>query len=177
MGYLTLTNLGAVAGYFGITILTASAVAYALFRWLGSQWISNKLSQQLEAFKGKQQQALEEYKAGHQKALEQLKLNINTIFDRTVKLHVREFDALYEIWEKLNAAFNLTLSFISPIRSSPDIWRMNEDEFQQLLAKHDLTDYERQAIKKADDRSEKYRHIVFFADYRSTNERFRLRTH
>ena len=105
-----LTNALAALGTIGLTVGLMVGTGYTLFRYLGDRWLSAKSSERLEAFKHAQQAQLE-----------QLRLTINTTFDRTVKLHNHEFDVLPELWSRLNVAFGMAVSFVSPFQSHADL--------------------------------------------------------
>jgi len=68
--------IGGVAAIGG----ASSAFAYAMFRILTTKWIDTRFSERLEAFKHQQNQEIEH-----------LRFRINTMMDRNVKLHQREF--------------------------------------------------------------------------------------
>lgn len=71
-----------------------SAIAYGLFRFFGERWLNTKFEERLAA-----------YKHAQQKELEHLRLEINSLLDRNVKLHQKEFDILPQAWSLFNDAF------------------------------------------------------------------------
>jgi hypothetical protein len=68
-----------VLGGFGVIAALLVTVAYYLFKFLSEKWLNAKFEERLAAYKHEQQ-----------KELERLKFEINTLMDRTVKLHQRE---------------------------------------------------------------------------------------
>jgi hypothetical protein len=64
-----------------------AAVVVGLLKLFGEKWLNTKFEERLATFKHE-----------HQKEIEQLRLRINTLMDRTTKLHQREFDVLPEAW-------------------------------------------------------------------------------
>src|SRR5438128_9621440 len=119
MNPTTISAITGLLGTLGITVLGAVGAAYALFRYLGDKWLTDKFNKSLEAYKHAQQQELE-----------QLRLRINTTFDRTVKLHANEFEVLPELWAKLNDAHNHVASLTSPLQTYPDLDRLSEPAFE-----------------------------------------------
>ncbi|MGR9345555.1 hypothetical protein ACU8NW_13200 [Rhizobium leguminosarum] len=67
----------------GISIMGLVAAAYALFKFLGEKWLNQKFAEQLEAYKSEQA-----------RELERLRHKINGVFDRTKRLHDREYEVL-----------------------------------------------------------------------------------
>jgi hypothetical protein len=77
----------AVLGLSGITIGSAVAVAYGLFKWLGEKWIDQKFEKQMESYKTEQS-----------RELERLRHRIIAVFDRTIRLHGKEYEVLPDLW-------------------------------------------------------------------------------
>jgi hypothetical protein len=86
----------ALLGSFAAAGLVLVGIAYGIFRTCGERWLENKFQERLAA-----------YKHALQTELEQLKYQINTLMDRTVKLHQKEFEVLPEAWGRLTDAFNM----------------------------------------------------------------------
>jgi hypothetical protein len=61
-----------------------------LFKVLGEKWLNAKFEERLA-----------QYKHAQQKEIEQLRFRINSLMDRTTKLHQHEFDVLPEAWSRL----------------------------------------------------------------------------
>lgn len=150
----------AFAGQFGVTLVVAVGSAWALFRFLGDKWISNKFSERLEAFKHAQA-----------REIEKLRLRINTAFDRTVKLHNREFEILPETWERLIDAYSLAMAFVSPTQSDPDLNRLNESELAHFLEHSVLHQYQREEVRTSPDKLAAYRQFIFWHKFYDVNEK------
>ncbi|BAI95718.1 hypothetical protein Sj15T_00670 [Sphingobium sp. TA15] len=141
----------AYAGQFGITLVVAVGAAWAAFRYLGDKWITNKFSASLEAFKH-----------AHQQELERLKLQINTKFDRTVKLHGNEFEVLPEIWSKLNTSYNSTRALSSPGQQMVLLDQMSEGQLDYFLSQQDIPEYQKDGLKTNPDKNNAFFEISFW---------------
>jgi hypothetical protein len=120
------------------TVVIAVAVAcFGLFRIFGEKWMSAKFDEKLAAYKHEQQ-----------KELEQLRFKISGLLDRTMKLHLREFEVLPEAWAKLVDAHSATTAFISPIQSYPDLDNMTPEHLTEFLEKIPLASWERPVRKQ-----------------------------
>lgn len=150
----TIDTLWAFAGQFGITLVVAVGAAWALFRYLGDKWISNKFTASLESFRHAQAQEIEK-----------LRLKINTAFDRTVKLHNQEFEVLPELWDRLIEAYSYTVSFVSPFQSYPDLDRLSLAELNHFLDQSKLHNYQRNDILASSTRTESYMEMIFWHNY------------
>lgn len=140
--------------YLGLGIGAIVGFAYWFFKKLGASWLETKFAEQLEAYKHKQQ-----------KELEHLRLQINTLFDRTTKLHQREFEVLPEAWAKLTDAYWKTLGFISPIKEYPDLSRMSDEYFIEFVDTSQLLQSEKEELKRQDgqDRNTFYTRHIYWA--------------
>ncbi|CAN5118922.1 hypothetical protein BH10PLA2_BH10PLA2_00200 [soil metagenome] len=148
------------AGQFGVTVAVTIAAAWGLFRYLGDKWLTTKFNSSLESFKHAQQQEIE-----------RLRLRINTVFDRTVKLHTQEFDVLPELWERLIDAYGHIMTFISPMQSYPNLDRLNPAELDHFLSQSKLHDYQKDDLRNASNKLEKYMDMIFWHSYNEVNGR------
>lgn len=122
-----LTNILAALGTLGLTVGIAATAAYGLFRLLGDKWLSTKFNERLESYKHAQQREMEHWR-----------LKINTAMDRTSKLHQYEFEAIPELWTKLNEAYGALSSFLSPLQHYPDLSRMSSPQLETFLNNTEL---------------------------------------
>src|SRR5438270_8371291 len=113
MGDIIQSMLAAVGAVFAIGGGIA-ALAYALLRFFGEKWLNAKFEERLAA-----------YKHAQQKELEELRFKINTLMDRTIKLHQREFDVLPEAWGRLRDTFNILHRVSLGFQQSPDVNAMS----------------------------------------------------
>jgi hypothetical protein len=143
---------------FGIVVWIFSAfgavgvvtgAAYGFFKFLGAKWLDTKFQERLEAYKHEQH-----------KELEELKFKINTLMDRTVKLHQREFDVLPETWGRLIDAYGYTQSVISSFQQYPDVNRMAAPQLEEFLAKSPLRETEKDELRSAEDRLKYYIKVI-----------------
>jgi hypothetical protein len=157
----SLTSILATLGAFGISVLGLTGAAYGLFRYLGDKWLTAKFNERLESYKHEQQ-----------RQLEQLRYRINTLFDRTVKLHQHEFDVLPELWAKLNEAFGYASSFVSPLQSYPDLDRMTPAHLDDFLAKSDMADFQKDELRSGTDKTRRHMKIRFWYDLNETQRKY-----
>ena len=139
------TDFWSWLGTVGITGATALAAAYGLFKFTGEKWLSAKFGEQLEKFKHAQQ-----------RELESLKLRINTTFDRTVKLHSSEFEVLPELWSRLVEALDYAMSFTSSFQRIANLDQMTELQFENFLEMSELSDFEKDELRKTPDRTDRH---------------------
>ncbi|GEO14433.1 hypothetical protein [Microvirga aerophila] len=154
----TMAALGTVVAVGG----GAAAVAFLFFRFLGEKWINAKFEERLAAYKHVQQQELE-----------RLKLKINTLMDRTTKLHQREFDVIPETWAKLNYANAAIQSFTSAFQQYPDIKRMSDAHLEEFLANSPLAGWQKAELHESYDKHEYYRKAIYWHHAARAREAFR----
>ncbi len=119
-----------IAAFFGAAVIAGGALTSLvlwLFKLFGEKWLSNKFAERLEAFKHDQQ-----------KEIEHLRFEINKVFDRTTKLHQREYDVLPKAWSLLVISHNAAAGITSPLQSYPDIGRMSAPELEDFLSQSPL---------------------------------------
>jgi hypothetical protein len=129
----------------------AAAIAYAFFRFFGEKWLNARFEERLADYKHVQQQELE-----------RLRLKINTLMDRTTKLHQREFDVIPEAWSLLIRANATVHSFISPVQQTPDVSRMTEEHLEEFLKNSDLQNWQKEQVRDALDKTECYRKAIYW---------------
>lgn len=140
-----------VVAVLGFSAGISAVIAYWLFTTLGNKWLDTKF-----------QERLEDYKHAQLRELEQLKLKINTLFDRTTKLHQREFEVLPEAWAKLSDAFWKTMSFTSAVQTYPDLNSMSPPHLQEFLDGCQLGKWEKEEIKTQTDKNKYYIEHIFW---------------
>ena len=131
----------------------SSAFAYALFRIFATKWIDTRFSERLEAFKHQQNQEIEH-----------LRFRINTMMDRNVKLHQREFDVLPETWSLLTDAFFTIEPVALGFQQYPDLDRMSEEHLDEFLEKSSLTSLQKSELKASSDKVRSYGRIKMTND-------------
>jgi hypothetical protein len=137
-----LTDFGAFFGYGILGVGTISAVTYALFKIFSERWLTAKFEERLAAYKHEQQ-----------KELEQLRYKINSLMDRTIKLHQREFEVLPEAWAKLADAYSGVRSITLGLQIYPDLNRLNDAQLSEVLKGADLPAWKLDEIKSATDKT------------------------
>jgi hypothetical protein len=138
--------IGDVMAFIG-TVLVAggggAVVAFGLIRLFAEKWLNTKFEERLESLKQE-----------HRKEIERLRLTINTLMDRATKLHQREFDALPEVWGRLNDAFVRTCGLA--FQFQPNIDDLPEEQLNDYLSKSPLEKWEQAAVKAATDKTGYY---------------------
>ena len=149
-----ITAIGAIA-------LSAGAItgfAWWIFRTYSAKWLDNRFAKELE-----------EYKHQHQRELQRLRLEIDSLLDRTVKLHGREFETLPEAWSLLNDAFSQSVTASLAILHYADLDRMYEPELTEFLEKEDLPVYKKEEIKGAIHKNKIYAEALQWKGLNSAN--------
>jgi hypothetical protein len=128
-----------------------AAICYGILKFFGEKWLNAKFEERLAAYKHAQQQELE-----------RLKFKINTLMDRTTKLHQREFDVIPEAWAALFSADVAVRSFASPFQEYPDVGRMTEARLEEFLKSTPLTDWQKDELRAARDKHRTYVDAIFW---------------
>jgi hypothetical protein len=156
------SNVWATLGILGVTVVTLTSAAYALFRYLGQKWLTAKFDERLETYKHEQQ-----------RQLEQLRFKISALLDRTVKLHQQEFDVLPELWARLNEAFGHVLDLTARYKQYPDINSMNSLQLEDFLSDSGLKEYQKAEIRAASDKMERYAYARFWQVFYEVEDKYR----
>jgi len=148
----------------GVGALAAAlaAFAYWLFKLFAEKWLSARFNERLE-----------DYRHAHGRELEKLKLQINTLMDRTIKLHQFEFDVLPEAWKRLNLAFSHTASFVSPMQSFSDLNRMGVAEREHFITNSELYDWEKDQLRSSADPNGLYPKLIFWHRHSRVQDAYR----
>ncbi|MCR9238575.1 MAG: hypothetical protein NXI17_18060 [Alphaproteobacteria bacterium] len=126
----------ALLGLGAVTFTGIATASYGLFKWLGEKWIDQKFESRMEA-----------YKAEQSRELERLRHKINGVFDRTIRLHTKEFEVLPDLWGKLVEAHALVSSYVSSLQIYPDVGRMDDDELKEYLDGTALMEVQKRDVK------------------------------
>jgi hypothetical protein len=140
--------------FFGKIVLyggSAVGIAYGFFVFLGKKWIENKFATKLE-----------EYKSAQNKELEDFKYKINTLFNRVVKIHEKEYEVLPEAWAKLHDAKDYISSLVSPLQHYPDFSRSNEAEIRSILNGYKWEDHQIDELISASDKNKHFQERIFW---------------
>jgi hypothetical protein len=128
-----------------------SLIAFGIFKWLGEKCLTSKFEEKLAP-----------YKHAQQKELEQLRFRINSLMDRTTKLHQREFDIVPEAWSLLVEAHNTVLSLVASLQQYPDVNRMNASQLDEFVKDSFLTEWQKNELKLAPDKLKYYQKALFW---------------
>jgi len=129
----------------------AVGIAYAFFVFLGKKWIENKFSAKLE-----------EYKTAQNKELEDFRYKINTLFNRAVNIHEKEYDVLPTAWTKLHDAKDHISGLVSPLQSYPDFSRLRDVEIAAILKDYKWEDYQIDDLIKDNDKNKHFKDKIFW---------------
>lgn len=128
-----------VAGAIFATAGGGAAVAYAMFRKLGSAWLDARFSERLESFR-------------HDRAKEMahLRAEIDGTLRARVRYQEKQFEACLCVWNALKEAQSKLLVSVSPLQQYADFNRINEAAQLDYLASLDLKQWEKDEILNAD---------------------------
>lgn len=146
----------------GLGVTAVVGTAYAFFKFLGEKWISQKFAERLEA-----------YKAEQTRELERLRHKINGVFDRTKRLHDKEFEVLPDIWAKIVDARDWAGSYMALFKQYADVGSMNDSELDEFLATTRFSEGQKRDIKNASNRQNAY--VRYFERYRHADAMDKLR--
>lgn len=138
-----------VYGLLGLLFVAAVVCAYLIFRFLGTKWLDTKFSERLESYKHAQQQEIEH-----------LRYRINSLFDRTTKIHQLEFETLPETWRKLTDAFFYTKETTFSFDQYTNIGVLPDDQATMVLIENELKESDINAIIRAPDRQDAYMKVM-----------------
>ena len=143
-------NTAATVGLIVVIGLgSVSVIVSWAFKLLMEKWLNAKFDERLA-----------DYKHEQQKELDDLRFRINSLTDRRLKLHEREFEILPDAWAKLADAYNLTAVVVSVIQMYSDVNRMTPDQFSSFIADSGLAEWQIAEIRTAEDTNKKYMHFV-----------------
>ncbi|WP_041678518.1 hypothetical protein [Rhizobium etli] len=143
----------AVLSLAGLSMGGVAYAAYALFKVLGEKWLNQKFAERLEAYKSEQA-----------RELERLRHKINSVFDRTKRLHDREYEVLPEVWSLLVDAKSWAGGYLSAFRQYADVNKLSAQELDEFLSHTRFSEAQRREIKTTSDKQKAY--IKIFEMYR-----------
>ncbi|MBX4940788.1 hypothetical protein [Rhizobium binae] len=146
----------------GLGMSAIIGAAYAFFKFFGEKWLSQKFAERLES-----------YKAEQTRELERLRHKINGVFDRTKRLHDKEFEVLPDIWAKLVDARDWAGSYMAAFKQYADIGRMNDADLDEFLATTKFSEGQKREVKNASDKQNAY--VNTLERYRHADAMDRLR--
>jgi hypothetical protein len=100
---------------FIIEVIAASGVVYALFKFVGKNWIENQFARRLKVYERKQ----------------------NSLFNRITKIHEKEIEVLPAAWQKLLEAHGYLARLIEPSRIEREFSQMNEQQLKEWQHEYD----------------------------------------
>jgi hypothetical protein len=148
---------------FDLLLKAAGAVLVAGGGAAALTWSSALLGRQMAASKFNQR--LEQFKHVQQVEMENLRFKINSMFDRTTKLHQREFDVVPAAWALLVECKNQVTSLIAAFQQYPDLDRMTGPQLDEFLEGSFLVMWQRDELKAAAKKVDYYIDAVFYHRY------------
>jgi hypothetical protein len=158
----TIEKIAAAFGAVVFTVGTLTGLALWLFKTFSEKWLNAKFAERLEAFKHDQQ-----------KEIEHLRFEINKLFDRTTKLHQREFEVLPKGWSLLVTSFHATMSMTAALQQYPDISQMTPAHLEEFLSKCPLEGWQRDELRNAAEKNSYYQQAIFWHRLNSVRKDFR----
>ncbi len=128
----------------------AAFFAYGVYVFLGKKWLDNKFSKNFEDFKHQQRLQMEQYC-----------FEINSIFNRVLKIHEKEFEILSELWSRLQISLGKVNILISPLQKVLDLNKMNDAQINEALGKTIFSESEKEEIRNSNDKNSKYQEFHF----------------
>lgn len=138
--------LGEIVAYGGGSV----AIAYLAFQKFGEKWIENKFNKSLEDYKHRQN--LE---------IQRLRVEIDSMLNRVLKIQEKEFEVLPEAWSKLDEVYVKIMGLVSPLQRHPNLDRMSESEIEELLSRTDFLESQKNKILISSDKLNTYSEIIF----------------
>lgn len=94
--------------------------------------------------------------------MENLRFKINSLFDRTTRLHQREFEVVPTAWALLVECKNRLSAFITTFQRYPDLDRMTGPQLDEFLEDSFLAKWQRDEIKVTAKKVDYYIKAIFF---------------
>jgi hypothetical protein len=144
------------------SLISGAGAGAGVFSFLGKKWIENKFAEEREEFKSEKR-----------KELENLRYEINTLFNRVVKIHEKEYEVLPTAWSRLHKAKDYIGSFCSPLQQSYVISNMEDTEIRNALSKNDeWEDYQINELLDSSDRDKYYNEKIQLQAYNKVRSLF-----
>jgi hypothetical protein len=131
-----------------------AALILGPLRYLADKWLTSKFNQRLEQFKHAQQVEMEN-----------LRFKINSLFDRTTKLHQREFEVVPTAWGMLVECKNQVSALLAAYQQYPNLDRMTAAQLDEFLEGSLLAKWQRDELKVAPKKVDYYIDAVFYHRY------------
>ena len=127
-----------------------AAIALGLFRFLGQNWIKNKLNKDLETAKAE----------------------ISIHAAKRLRLQDKEYEVFPEIWARLSDSKASLQAALIQFRPMPDLDRMSQEDFESWLDSAGLDEKEKRALKSSTDRNSEFERILDYRALRKANEKY-----
>lgn len=133
------------------------AISLAIFKGFGEKWLDGKFAKRMAVFHHE-----------HERELERLRFEINSLMDRKLKLHQKEFDVLPEAWARLNEANTQAHSVTSSMKQFPMLDGMDDADAMEFLDNESsFFDFQKKSIIDSRERDKEY--MALSARYEFSN--------
>ncbi len=140
--YEAITQLiGDVVIYAG----SMAAFSYAIFVFLGKKWIEAKFARDIEKYKSEQEVELEK-----------LKLNINTLFNKVLKIQDREYDILPTLWGKLHILKLAVSNTITLFKQIPKLNSYSNEDLKKFIHNNNIPNDIAEKLYRESDKQKYY---------------------
>jgi hypothetical protein len=160
--------------WFGWIVAISAPLLFAIYRllkWLGQRMIEQRLTIELERFKSEQQKDLEKFKSEQQKEVERLR---HLLSSRVSRIHEKEFEVLPKAWNLMHEAGGSAVQVLLQFQQYPDFIGMPDAQLEEFLRSSRLSEYHKDALRRAPDRNTYYREVIAAIDFDSAKEKQRL---
>lgn len=160
-----------VYGIPGIVSISVLVGGFFIARYVIFKWLDAHFQHRLEAYKQQALAATEQQKHDLQAIIENKKLEINSRFDRTTRIHQLEFQMLPELWGKLNDCILKSQSLFG-LRTYPDVVRLEDDKLIRHMKSLNFTENQVEIVLTSLDRAKSYQKIIDAIDYGEATSSF-----
>lgn len=126
-------------------------ILFGFIKWFGQKWFANQFDESLEEFKREQSEILEHYR-----------YQINSQFNRIVKIHDKEFEVLPKAWHLLNDSYGHLMSIANLFQQWPDLNRYSPEQLDSFLEKCELQDFQKEELRLQNDKIEYYKTAAYW---------------
>ncbi|MER9681766.1 hypothetical protein NKJ23_20945 [Mesorhizobium sp. M0184] len=154
--------IGAIIGAIVVAGGGTAAIAFLIFRGLGESWLNSKFEKRMAAFTHEQD-----------KQIERLRFRINALFDRTTKLHEREFDVVPETWARLIDAYNEVAGFVHFFQQYPNLDKMSDAQLEEFLESSPLQKWQKDELRSTEKKVNYYQKAIFWVRLGTCQEKYR----
>ncbi len=138
------------------------AVAFGVFRFLGTKWLDAKFNERLQTLK-----------AAEDRSVRHIQSTIDREIHRAKKLYDNEFTALSECWKLLRVAYDLSAATIASLGTAVE--RFTDEELDRHLSARGMAEWKQREVKAktGKDRADEYHVWSEWERYKTVDEAWR----